>query len=185
MTAREFDPLRLDVAVFAKEAGQLDGRWPLRSLERVASSTVAGDGVAEEVEVRWSARGERRSAHGGEAQIRLHLQANAQVLQECQRCLSPVRVPLSIERSFLFVHGEDTAARLDADSEDDVLALTRSLDVRELVEDELLLAMPLVPRHELCPEPLKVPASADEHTTDFVQPNPFAALEALKRSRLN
>ena len=185
MTAREFDPLRLDVAAFAKEAGQLDGRWPLHSLERAASSTVADDGVVEEADVRWSARGERRSVGGGQAQIWLHLQANAQVLQECQRCLNPVCVALSIERSFLFVHGEDAAARLDADSEDDVLALTRSLDLRELVEDELLLAMPLVPRHELCPEPLKISVNADEPPSDLVEPNPFTVLETLKRSRLN
>jgi uncharacterized protein len=35
-----------------------------------------------------------------------------------------------------------------------VLALEPALDLKELVEDELLLALPLVPRHEVCPEPL-------------------------------
>ena len=45
-----------------------------------------------------------------------------------------------------FVRGEDAAAELDAESDFDVLTLTRSLDLRELVEDELLLALPLVPR---------------------------------------
>ena len=37
-----------------------------------------------------------------------------------------------------------------------MLALSRALDLRELVEDELLLALPLVPRHEVCPEPAAV-----------------------------
>ena len=65
-----------------------------------------------------------------------------------------MRVPLHAERRIFFVDGEDAAAALDAESEDDVLALTPALDLAELVEDELLLALPLVPRHEQCPEPL-------------------------------
>ena len=59
-----------------------------------------------------------------------------------------------VERRFLFVAGEDAAAALDAESEDDVLALEPGARPAELVEDELLLALPLVPRHEVCPEPL-------------------------------
>ena len=85
-------------------------------------------------------------------------------------------MPLKIARNFLFVHGEDAAAQLDADTEDDVLAITRSLDLRELIEDELLLAMPIVPRHEVCPQPLV--AATDELADD--KPNPFAALMDLK-----
>ena len=88
---------------------------------------------------------------------------------------------LAIERSFLFVHGEDAAAQLDTDSEDDVLALTRALDLRELIEDELLLALPLVPRHEVCPTPLLAPADGEAPVDD--KPNPFAALAALKRGQ--
>jgi len=99
---------------------------------------------------------------------------------ECQRCLKAVAVPLATERSFLFVHGEDAAAQLDTDSEDDVLALTRALDLRELIEDELLLALPIVPRHEVCPVPLVAPV--DDEGVVEEKPNPFAALAALKRS---
>ena len=47
-----------------------------------------------------------------------------------------------------FVDGEAQAEALDADSEDDVLALAPALDLRTLVEDELLLAWPIVPRHD-------------------------------------
>jgi uncharacterized protein len=86
------------------------------------------------------------------------------------------------QRSFLFVHGENTAAELDNDSEDDVLALTRSLDLVELIEDELLLALPLVPRHETCPQPLL--AGEPEALADDEPPHPFAALAALKRGGL-
>ena len=53
---------------------------------------------------------------------------------------------------------------------------------RELIEDELLLAMPIVPRHEVCPEPLV--ATVDE-LPDDPAPNPFAALAALKTTKPN
>lgn len=179
MTTREFDPLRLEVQAFAKEAGQLDGGWPLLQLVRLADSALDGaDASRRDTEVAWSARGEQRAAPGTEPQTWLHLQARTQVSLECQRCLKPMAVALEIDRSFLFVHGEDAAAQLDADSEDDVLALTRSFDLRELVEDELLLALPIVPRHKVCPEPLPVRPN-DPQAEE--RPNPFAALAALKR----
>jgi uncharacterized protein len=182
MTAREFDPFRLDVVAFAKEAGELAGRWPLALFDRIAESAVAGAPVTDADEVSWSVRGERRELRGGDAQTWLHVEAATHVSLECQRCLKPVDVALRIARNFLFVHGEDAAAQLDADSEDDVLAITRALDLRELIEDELLLGMPIVPRHEVCPEPL-VAAADDEVFED--KPNPFAALATIKRSGLN
>lgn len=178
MATREFDPFHLEVQAFAKEAGQLKGRWQLMQLLRVAESALGDAEERRAAEVAWSARGEQRAAPGGELQTWLHVKAGSSVSLECQRCLQPMAVALAVERSFRFVHGEDAAAQLDADSEDDVLALTRSLDLRELVEDELLLAMPIVPRHDDCPVPLPVrpnDALAEE------KPNPFAALAVLKR----
>jgi uncharacterized protein len=179
MTAREFDPLRLDVAAFAKEAARLEGRWPLAQLDRLAGAAVADAASTVASEVAWTARGERRLVHAGESQVWLHIGAATCLALECQRCLKPMDVPLQIERSLRFVHGEDAAAQIDAQSEDDVLALTRALDLRELVEDELLLALPLVPRHEACPVPLPI-GTGDDGAADE-KPNPFAALAALKR----
>lgn len=186
MAAREFDPFRLDVVAFANEAAHLEGHWPLSQLDRIADSAVAQPASPEADDVQWRVRGERRAMRGGEAQTWLHLAASTQVALECQRCLKPVVVPVQIERDFLFVHGEDAAAQLDADSDDDVLAITRALDLRELIEDELLLALPLVPRHEICPEPLVVPAPAVADPADRGDaPNPFAVLAALKRGPPN
>jgi uncharacterized protein len=178
MTARDFDPAQLDVKAFAHEAGRLEGRWPLQKLVRVAESAMGDAAARREVEVTWSARGEQIAGRGGDSQTWLHVNASTAVPLECQRCLQPVAVVLDVERNFLFVHGEDAAAQLDADSEDDVLALTRALDVQELIEDELLLAMPIVPRHEVCPQPL--PVSPNDELAEE-KPNPFAVLAALKR----
>lgn len=176
MKARAFHPSRLDVADFAEQAGRLEGQWPLKELERLAA-TAHADCPPGDTAVAWQASGERRSVRGGPPQVWLHLSARTHIDLVCQRCLQPLPVEVAGERSFLFVHGEHEAAELDADSEDDVLALTRSLDLKELVEDELLLSLPLVPRHAACPMPAPpepVEARADD------KPNPFAALAALK-----
>jgi uncharacterized protein len=175
---REFDPGRLDVEAFARDGGTLQGDWPLSALERLASSTHPDVPPQEGDRVRWRCEGELRSVRGAAPQVWLHLQASTALSLQCQRCLGPVPCALDARRDFLFVHGEDTAAELDADSEDDVLALTRALDVQALVEDELLLSLPLVPRHEICPEVL--PHSVADPGADDAPPNPFAALAALK-----
>ena len=177
MMAREFNPSHLDVEVFAAEAAEIAGEWPVSRLHRLAESLAAAptgeDGVT------WSARGERRAARGGAFQTWLHIRAASRLALECQRCLKPVVVVIEVKRNFLFVQGEDLAAQLDAETDDDVLALPRALDLQALVEDELLLAMPLVPRHDVCPEPL--PVRIDDEAGDEV-PHPFAALAALKRA---
>jgi uncharacterized protein len=90
-------------------------------------------------------------------------------------------LPLKIDRRFFFVPGEDAAADLDADSEDDVLALTPSLDLHALVEDELLLALPIVPRHDQCP--VAVPLVFDDESAGAeAADHPFAVLAALRGS---
>ncbi|MBC7956133.1 MAG: DUF177 domain-containing protein [Cytophagales bacterium] len=179
MKERDFDPTQLDVEAFAKAGVSLESSWPLAQLERLASSVVA---LADSDIVAWHARGEHRPVRGSGHQVWLHVEAKARVMLECQRCLSPVGAEVAVQRSFMFVHGENTAAELDNDSEDDVLALTRSLDLRELIEDELLLALPLVPRHETCPQTLLV--AKPELPAEDDTPHPFAALAALKRGGL-
>jgi uncharacterized protein len=180
MKARPVDPHRLDVEAFAKDGAPIEGDWPLASLHRLADVAHPDAKPRESDSAHWHAEGERRDVKGGTPQTWLHLGATARLSLVCQRCLAPVDVPIEAERSFLFVADEDTAARLDADTDDDVLAMTRSLDLLELVEDELLLALPLVPRHDVCPEPL--PMAHGEEEADEPAPNPFAALAALKRS---
>ena len=173
---REFDPQRLDVAAMAEQGANLAGTWPLAALPRLAASAHARSAPGPHDEVAWSVRGERRARSGAPAEIWLHLQLRTRIALECQRCLAPVETALEVARALRFVAGEDQAAALDAESEEDVLALTRSLDLRELAEDELLLALPLVPRHADCPLPLpSEPRAATQR-----QESPFAVLKALK-----
>ncbi|MDN3920937.1 YceD family protein [Roseateles violae] len=185
MKARVFTPHKLDVEAFARDGASLQGEWPAQALSRLADSAAPEAPASAWPAVRWSLEGEARAEpRSSDKQIWLHLEASARVSLTCQRCLQPVSEDLNLSRWFRFVRGEEEAASLDADSEDDVLALTRSLDAQELVEDELLLALPLVPRHETCPEPLPHSnAEPDEEAGEAQEderPNPFAALAALK-----
>jgi len=176
MTTRAHDPRRLDVAAAAAATLALDGRWPLSELARLADHAA---GQVDEPIV-WSAEFERRGQHGGSPQVRLRLRAHARIARECQRCLQPVLLALDVDRSFRFAPTEEEAAALDAEVEDDVLVLSRQFDLRELVEDELLLALPIVPKHDDCPVPFAsaVPVPIDQ---DNSPAHPFAALATLKR----
>ena len=179
MKSRVTDPRHLDSEAFAQESTRLAGRWSQDDLPRLKQSALPES----RADVAWVAQGERREGPAGTVEIWLHLTAETTVALQCQRCLSAMTVPLAIESSFQFVAGEDAAATLDADSEHDVLALTRDLDLLALVEDELLLALPIVPRHEQCPQPLAVPVSPEEAAAEK-EAHPFAALAALKRGHL-
>ena len=165
MRSPRHDPLRLDVAAFAAEGGALEGDWPGPTLERLADLQVPPQDVGE-ADVHWRVQGERRLKTGSVAELWLTLSVQAPVWLTCQRCLQPMAVDLGLDRRLRFVHGESQAEALDAESDDDVLALPRWLDLRELVEDELLLGLPLVPRHETCPQPLPVPIGLEDDGDD-------------------
>ncbi len=183
MTTRAPDPRHLYVASAARSGTQLEGDWPLVGFERL----VASSGMSQaDGEVAWSAQAEVRATRGGGDEIRVHLAAATTLDCECQRCLQAVPVALAIDRWFLFAGDEATAARLDAeldpDEDLDVLPLPQHLDLHALLEDELILALPIVPRHDACPQPL--PLAAAETTPAVVSEaaaeNPFAGLAALK-----
>ena len=175
MSSRQFEPRHLDVRRFATEGAELAGEWPLSGLGRLSDSAAAERSPSTNDVVSWQARGEQLP--GVEPEIWLHLNAQTALALQCQRCLAPLDVDVAVDRRFRFVVGEATAAELDAESEDDVLALTRALDLQSLTEDELLLALPLVPMHVVCPEPLpKVTADGDGETVS----NPFAVLASIR-----
>jgi len=172
------DPRALDLRSACAEGSQLEGRWPLALFERLMPSLAEPPGDAL---VAWQAQAEQKPVTGGEPERWLHLQAQATVPLQCQRCLAAMAQPVELDRRFRFVAGEEEAERLDEESEDDVLALQTRLDLQELLEDELILALPLVPRHDgTCPEPLPAPA-AGAPAAEGERPHPFAALAALRK----
>lgn len=181
MNSKPLDVRRLDVAEFARSGREVEGTWPAEGFSRLAD--LESPPGAPRHEVQYAARGELRRASGGVAEPWLRLQVDTVLTLVCQRCLGALDVPLHVDRGFHFVRDEATAAELDADSEDDVLPLTRAFDLHALAEDELLMGLPLVPRHEACPDapPLVFEADPDEAASHDEAPHPFAALAALKR----
>ena len=175
--SKEFAARRLDVKSFAEEGAKLEGSQPVQLQARLLAETQGHS----DTPVTWSALGEMRNAGHIQPEIWLRLRADALLPLTCQRCLGPVDVAVSVDRSFRFVSDEQAAAAQDEESEEDVLALSRSFDLLELVEDELLMELPLAPRHEVCPEPVNL-AVADEGFDDAAEPqeNPFAVLNKLK-----
>lgn len=181
MKSRANDPRRLDVEALARDGANLDGIEPVDRLPRVVSSLLDAASAAETDAVAWQARGELRKPKSPQPEPWLHLDAQASLPLQCQRCLAAVWTPIAVHRAFKFVRGEDVAAELDAEEEEDVLALPRWLDLIELLEDELLLALPLVPRHDICPVPLNAPVAEGETSEPEARAHPFASLAALKR----
>lgn len=175
---KEFDPRRLDVKAFAEAATELVGDDKLGTHPRLMAET-AGRGA--DLPLAWSARGELRNPGHVHPEIWLHLEARTMLPLTCQRCLGPVEVAVDVRRPFRFVQDEAIALAEDDQSEEDLLALSRSFDLVELVEDELLMDLPVAPRHEVCPVPVRL-AVADEdfEAAPAERENPFALLQRLK-----
>jgi uncharacterized protein len=173
-----FDPHRLDVRRFAEEGAQLHAEERLPHFRRLSAEA---EGAGADRPVRWSARGEMLNPRHVQPEVWVHLEAEANLPLVCQRCLNPVDVPVAVNRSFRFVADEATAAAEDDAAEEDLLALSRSFDLVELVEDELLMELPVAPRHDVCPEPVKMSATDPAfEAAGAEKENPFAVLAALR-----
>jgi uncharacterized protein len=178
-----FDLKRLHVKAFARDGVSLEGVQPLAFFERLSDLATAQSAPdAENIQVQWEISGETVPVTGGEAQIFLHLKASASLPMQCQRCLGPVHSEIVSEQSFRFVPDEATAEAEDDESEEDLLVLAPEFDVWELIEDELIMSVPIVPKHPVCP--MSVPMSASDESFEAAladRPNPFAALAELKK----
>ncbi|MBK8666013.1 MAG: DUF177 domain-containing protein [Burkholderiales bacterium] len=177
--SKQFQARRLDVAAFAQAQAGLEGRDEVDGYPRVLQELHA---PRADLAIGWRARGEERRAIDGSLRPALHLQVKAALPLTCQRCLGELTAPIDIDRHFIFVPDEDAAAALDDASDDDVLVLAPDFDLHALLEDELLMALPLVPRHEACPESVTLSAQdADFDAAIEERRKPFAALSALRK----
>lgn len=174
----------LDVRAFAQAGASLQAEQPLARFERLHDEMLPG-AAGDARLVQWQAHGELRpAANGGAPSVWLRLQAHTSVPLACQRCLAAVDTVLDVDRWFRFVADEATAALEDDGCEEDVLALEPRPSLHELLEDELLMALPLVPMHETCPDPVVMQvgsANVQEQETGPQRKNPFAELAKLKK----
>lgn len=160
------DPFRL-----AEQGQTIRGRLPVAHLKRLSECLAATSG---EVEVELQFLEEARSR----AVVRGAVRASLSLV--CQRCLDPVEISLDVPVHLVAVRTEVEADRLD-DGEDPLIAVDGRVSLSDLVEDELLLAMPQVPMHPpaLCGATV---ATADSDASSD-RARPFAALAALRRGR--
>jgi uncharacterized protein len=173
---------RLDVKSFAQSAREISGHDSLSNYERLLVET---HGVGADRLLNWSAQGEIKGDEAGSDQIWLHVQADVILPLTCQRCLAPVDSVVSVSRSFRFVSSEEEAEQQDDDCEEDVLALTSEFKLSELIEDEILMELPLVPRHDECPSDVVMAAEdANFEAASAEKRNPFAVLAKLQDAKL-
>ncbi len=153
----------IDGLEFARTGATLAGALELADLPRLSE---LGCSIAR---IRYAVRG------GATAQGRpgLHIEATGMLELACQRCLGTVAVPVAASAELELSESQRVVDLADDDI-DRVLA-SRSMSVAALVEDEVILALPMVPTHAQCP------AGAGDSGGD--RASPFAALAALRTGR--
>jgi uncharacterized protein len=157
-------PAAIDGLAFARAAGMLKGRLGIESLPRLAQSGCS-DCVLDFV---------LTGAINERGKPELRLAAHGSVRLQCQRCLGNLDFPLQVEARLELAASE--AEILAAEDDADRTVAGRDMNVADLVEDELILALPMVPKHERC--------HAAEGTDEVAKPSAFQALAALKKRSL-
>ncbi len=181
MQSRRTSAADIDTDAFTRSGEQLNGTLPASACDRLRELLADEQG-----EIRWSLRGARRRRPEGGSEGHLELTLGGTLRLPCVRCLEPLEATLDETRRYRLALTEAQAERDDVDSEDfDVIAGGQHFDVLSLVEDEAIMALPLAPSHATCGLPVEVPQTHGEAGSSEEappqRPNPFAALEQLKR----
>ncbi|WP_118180718.1 DUF177 domain-containing protein [Paraburkholderia phosphatilytica] len=207
------DPLHagreIDLFEFARTGRQAAGAVRVSQLPRMLNE-VPADAPDRDTTFTWQAEGSTQpelqddGTEGPQPYLRLALHGSAWL--ECQRCLSPYLQAFDVDAVYRIVNTEAEAEEFPLDEDEvDVIVGSKQFDLVDLIEEELLLALPLVPKHDVCPsvheslvsgvageegsdpgsDPDSDPEAGDQAAgsegDEAHKPNPFAALEALKR----
>lgn len=166
-------PQQIDPLAFAERQRALQGQIPLSKLSRLADLLMDTNGQVE-IDLAFSKNGRLSVVQG-------HIKAD--LVLECRTCLEALSLPLELEVNLAMVQSLEQAERLSGEYEPLMLEDEKIL-LHELVEDELLLAMPDFPRHEFECKPYKQSTDPVESTENNPQQsqsnNPFSVLAKLK-----
>ena len=163
------DPLHL-----ADKRGALKGQIPLRSLDRLAGMLVNDTGVVT-VDLFFGREGRLVKVEG-------HIEAVLEL--ECQNCLKAVNWPIDCAIKLGVVTTIDQANRLPDDYEP-LLVGEGKIPLKEIIEDEILLILPVFPKHQhSCTIPEYDNNSQDSLVSDeqSLPENPFSILAKLKNT---
>ncbi len=105
----------------------------------------------------------------------LRLQASGSPVLQCQRCLAGMDWEVALDASLHLVRPGTAIPDEELEIEEfDSIEAVADMDVLAMLEDELLLALPIVPRHEDCEAPRPTGTAEKE--------SPFAALAGLRKN---
>jgi len=157
----------IDGFEFASAGATQRGSMPLSGFPRLRDLLASDAG-----EVAYEVKG-LRDAQGRPS---LRVAVRGTLVLRCQRCLEAMRFEVDEEEMLVLAATQDEidADPVDTETPDRILA-GKEMALGELIEDELILALPYAPRHEDC--------SADAAAGDEEKPSPFAGLRGLLRER--
>jgi len=150
----------IDGLQFARGALEQRGALGMEQLPRLAQMRCCTDRLEYVL----------RGGTSGYGKLCLRISVKGEMQLVCQRCLGPLPVPLAIDVELQLA--ESLREIVEADDDVDRVLASRTMDVGELVEDEIILALPPVPKHDVC-----APATAATQAGR----SPFGALAVLKR----
>jgi uncharacterized protein len=160
-------PPIVDPARLAREESHLTGILTLAQLPRLADVLFDHDGG-----VSYAVEGYTT----GNGQPALHMGLEVDLGLRCQRCLERLPLHLNVERDLVLVpEMRELDPGDEEDDETDAIPGAASLDLLELIEEEILLSLPMAPRH---PEAgcTAQPGASEVGGSD----SPFSALAGLK-----
>lgn len=155
----------IDCLAFVRDSGVLEGNLPLTRFSRLGDYLAEGGGnIAYRLVGYIDTNGRKQ----------LLLNASGVIPLCCQRCLEPIAFTLDVDSVLELIRSDDDLSQEDLeDDSKDFLVAQRDLDVVGLIEDEIILTLPVAPRHQNCALPLAGQGSEKE--------SPFSALAVLKR----
>lgn len=140
------NPFVVDAFEFCRVKERREGERPVAELSRLSEELANTSGS-----VHWVVQGGTHAQ--GYSMLTMSVQATVQLM--CQRCLTPYALEVDSEMMLVLAKSEDAADELEeklADEEVDVIVGSKAMNIIDLIEDEVLLAIPLSPRHEVCPD---------------------------------
>ena len=150
---------------------------PRLSLE--VASINPGDGFAWQMETHFE------DSPGSEPLQILNLALNGRLHLVCQRCLQDCAIDLDEKRRFILVASEPEADNYPLDDEEqEPLVASQHFNLLETIEDEVLLSLPLIPKHPegFCEPHATVFGIEEEDEVLDERENPFNILKNMKKN---
>lgn len=165
-------PYQVDPRRFADRALTFTGVWPLSAFARLTELITSSDG---EVQISLSFSRDEQNLPVVEMSV------STQVSMTCQRCLEQALLPIAGDYRYVVIRPGSDDSLLP--QEYDIIELDdEPLDVRALVEEELLLCLPIVPKHPdgECGHPDGY-VEAELSGEEIAKSNPFSVLAQLRK----